>query len=128
MTTPTLTAPPLPTDDDKTFPVLTAAQIERIAAHGQIRRVENGEILLALGKKIPLFFVVKSGTIDIVQPGRNGEMVLGVIRHGLFTGEVSILSGRRALVTLRVGDPGELIEDSRDELLKIVQSDAQLSQ
>ena len=128
MTTPTLTAPPLPTDDDKTFPVLTAAQIERIAAHGQIRRVENGEILLALGKKIPLFFVVKSGTIDIVQPGRNGEMVLGVIRHGQFTGEVSILSGRRSLVTLRVGDPGELIEVSRDELLKMVQNDAELSE
>ena len=128
MTTPTLTAPPLPTDDDKTFPVLTAAQIERIAAHGQIRRVDNGEILLALGKKIPLFFVVKSGTIDIVQPGRNGEMVLGVIRHGQFTGEVSILSGRRSLVTLRVGDPGELIEVSRDELLKMVQNDAELSE
>src|SRR6185503_9542415 len=128
MTTPTLTAPSLPTDDDQTFPVLTAAQIERIAAHGRLRRVETGEILIALGKKIPLFFVVKSGTIDIVQPGRNGEMVLGVIRHGQFSGEVSILSGRRSLVTLRVGDPGELIEVSRDELLKMVQNDAELSE
>jgi thioredoxin reductase (NADPH) len=128
MTTPTLTAPSLPTDDDQTFPVLTAAQIERIAAHGRLRRVETGEILIALGKKIPLFFVVKSGTIDIVQPGRNGDMILGVMRAGQFTGEVSILSGRRSLVTLRVGDPGELIEVNRDELLKLVQNDAELSE
>ena len=128
MTTPTLTAPSLPTDDDQTFPVLTAVQIERIAAHGRLRRVETGEILIALGKKIPLFFVVKSGTIDIVQPGRNGDMILGVMRAGQFTGEVSILSGRRSLVTLRVGDPGELIEVNRDELLKLVQNDAELSE
>jgi len=128
MTTPTLTAPSLPTDDDQTFPVLTAAQIERIAAHGRLRRVETGEILIALGKKIPLFFVVKSGTIDIVQPGRNGDIILGVMRAGQFTGEVSILSGRRSLVTLRVGDPGELIEVNRDELLKLVQNDAELSE
>jgi thioredoxin reductase (NADPH) len=129
MTTPTLTGS-VPTIDseDRTFPVLTPAQIERVGTHGRLRRVEAGEVLLAVGKKIPEFFVLKSGTIEIVQPTRNTDVLLGVLRPGQFTGEVSILSGRRSLVTLRAGEPGELIEVGRDELLKLVQTDAELSE
>jgi CRP-like cAMP-binding protein len=66
VTTPVAVAPapvrPM-ADDPKNWPPLTRAQIERIAAHGRARRVERGEVLIELGKKIPLFFVVKSGTI-----------------------------------------------------------------
>jgi len=39
-----------------------------------------------------------------------------------------MLSGRRALVTLRVGEPGEVIEVDRDQLLALVQIDAELSE
>src|SRR3954469_10538924 len=116
------------TADEKNLPPLTPTQIERIAAHGRPRRVERGEVLIDLGKKIPLFFVVSTGTIEAVQPTRTGELIVTVLRAGEFTGEVSILSGRRSLVTLRVGDPGELIELERDALLQLVQTDAELSE
>ena len=128
MTTPTLTGAPTLDSEDRTFPLLTPAQIERVATHGRLRRVEAGEVLLAVGKKIPEFFVLKSGTIEIVQPTRHTDVLLGVLRPGQFTGEVSILSGRRSLVTLRAGEPGELIAVDRDELLKLVQTDAELSE
>jgi thioredoxin reductase (NADPH) len=114
--------------DEKTWPTLTPAQIERVAVHGRPRRVERGEVLIALGKKIPLFFVVRTGTIEAVQPTRTGELIVTVLRGGEFSGEVSILAGRRSLVTLRVGEAGELIEVDRDALLQLVQTDAELSE
>jgi thioredoxin reductase (NADPH) len=115
-------------DDPNTWPTLTPAQIERIAAHGRARRVERGEVLIEFGKKIPLFFVVKSGSIEAVQTTRTEEVVVTLLGPGEFSGEVSILSGRRSLVTLRVGEAGELIEVERSALLQLVQTDAELSE
>jgi thioredoxin reductase (NADPH) len=102
--------------------------MDRVAARGRVRRVERGEILIRLGKKIPLFFVVKSGTVEAVQPTRTGELIVTTLKAGEFTGEVSILSGRRSLVNLRVGEPGELIELERDVFLELVQTDAELGE
>jgi len=129
MTAPVATylATPAP-NADQTFPTLTPEQIARVAAHGRARRVEPGEELVKLGALIPLFFVVTSGSIEVVQPGENGEMIVRIIKPGEFTGEVSMLSGRRSLVTLRVREPGEVIEVERDVLLALVQTDAELSE
>jgi thioredoxin reductase (NADPH) len=113
---------------DQTFPKLTAAQIDRVAAHGRTRRIEAGEVLVQVGKLTPKFFVVSKGTIEAIQPSRNGEAIVRVIEPGQFTGEVSMLSGRPAVVTLRVGEAGEAIEVERDELLSLVQTDAELSE
>jgi len=69
MTAPITAVPARPIQNiEQTFPKLTSAQIARIASHGRRRRVEKGEVLIAVGKAIPLFFVVVEGTIDIVQP------------------------------------------------------------
>lgn len=100
----------------------------RVAAHGRTRRVERGELLVGVGMPAPNFFVVNSGTIEVVQPAINGEATVRVINPGEFTGEVSMLSGRRSLISLRVGEPGELIEVEREALLALVQTDAELSE
>src|SRR5215210_540323 len=129
MTSPLVAPPPYPvTNVEQTFPKLTPEQIARVAAHGRTRRVERGEILVSVGMPAPNFFVVNSGTIDVVQPAVNGETTVRVIPPGEFTGEVSMLSGRRSLITLRVGEPGELIEVERENLLSLVQTDAELSE
>lgn len=130
MTTPIAATPSrLAPNVDQTFPKLTPAQIERVAAHGRTRLIERGEVLGAVGKVTPKFFVVSTGTIDVVQPGENGKTTtITVIGPGEFTGEVSMLSGRPSLVTLRVGEPGEVIEVDRDELLSLIQTDAELSE
>ena len=113
---------------DQAFPTLTPAQIERVAAHGRVRRVESSEVLQTLGKVAPKFFVVISATIEVVQPAGSREATVVAIKPGEFTGEVSMLSGRPSLVSLRVAEPGEVIEVERDELLSLVQTDAELSE
>src|SRR2546423_266298 len=129
MTSPVAEAPPaVPTETDQTFPTLTDAQIARIIPQGRLRRVEAGEILAKSGDPITHFYVLRSGAVEGVQLKDNGDMRVTTLHAGQFTGEVSMLSGRRALITLRVCDSGELIEVDREKLLDIVQTDAELSE
>jgi len=114
--------------DEKSFPTLTPEQIARIASHGKTRTTTHGEILGEAGKPISRFYVIKTGTIDAVRVFGDGETTVTSLKEGQFTGEVTMLSGRRALVTLRVGEPGEVIEVGRDVILSLVQLDAELSE
>ena len=52
----------------QTFPVLTPAQIARIAAHGSVRPVRGGEVLVEAGGQPVPFFVVTAGRLEIVRP------------------------------------------------------------
>ena len=113
---------------DQIYPTLTAAQIARIAAHGRRRRVAPGEVLVRAGERTARLFVVASGRIDVVRPSAAGEEVLVSFGPGMFTGEVTMLSGRRGLAQLQVGAVGEVIEVGRDDLLALIQTDGDLSE
>ena len=55
------TTPPVPltlaSRADQVFPTLTPEQIARVAAHGRVRRVERGEVLLEPGDQNPRVFI-----------------------------------------------------------------------
>src|SRR6185295_1366425 len=125
------TTPPLPETPaalaDRLFPPLTAAQLARMAAHGRPRQVRQGEVLVEIGDDSTRFFVVVAGRVDIVRQADGAEETLVAVGPGRFTGEVSVLSGRPALVRLRVGEAGEVIEVNREHLLALVQTDSELS-
>ena len=53
---------------DHVFPTLTPAQVARVAAHGRLRRVDPGEVLVEAGEQTARFFVVTEGLIEIVRP------------------------------------------------------------
>ena len=61
--------------EDQVFPTLTTEQMQRIAAHGHMRRVEAGEVLVKVGAPITHFYVVRSGSLDGLQPMENGDDV-----------------------------------------------------
>ena len=75
------------------FPVLTAAQIDRIRSGSKLRRVEKGEILFEPGDKNVPFFVLLSGSMEIVQPDLDGEHPIAKHGPGEFTGEMTMISG-----------------------------------
>ena len=130
MTAPVETLAPLPTPDDAdhTFPVLSEAQLARISQQGHRRKVQAGEVLMDAGAPVTHFYVVLSGAIEGVQLRESGGIRVRTIRAGQFSGEVSILSGRPALVTIRVCQDGEIVAIDRDRLLSIIQTDAELSE
>ena len=110
------------------FPKLTPVQVERIASHGRRRSTERDEVLYDVGA-LPLpFIVVVQGQIEIIHPSDKGETLIQILGPGQFTGELNLLSGRRALARARVREPGEVVEISRDQLLLLVQTDFELSE
>src|SRR5215471_6155341 len=113
---------------EQAFPILTPAQISRIAAHGRSREVQFGEVLFEQGDSRVSFFVVVSGELEVIRPSRAEETVVAVFGPGQFTGEVNTLSHRPALLQARVTKPGELVELDREHVLALVQTDAELGE
>ena len=113
---------------EKIFPKLTPAQIRRVAAHGHMRTVERGEVLVEQGDISVPFFVVITGELEIVRPYGSYETLVTVHYSGQFTGEVNTLSGRRSLVQMRVTKPGKVIELDHQHMLTLVQTDAELGE
>ena len=112
---------------EKIFPKLTPEQIRRIAAYGRRRSVQPGEILIEQGDTSVPFFVVITGEVEIVRPFDAHETLVTVHGYGEFTGEVNMLSGRRSFFRARVTKPGEVIELGHQQMLTLVQTDAELS-
>src|ERR1041385_5927857 len=112
---------------EKIFPKLTPAQIDRIAAHGRIRSVQPGEVLIEQGDTSVPFFVVITGEVEIVRPFGAYETLVTVHGYGEFTGDVHMLSGRRFLVRARATKTGKVIELDHQQLLGLLQTDAELS-
>jgi thioredoxin reductase (NADPH) len=116
----------LSSPSDQVFPILTAEQIARVAAHGRVRPIRSGEVLASAGRQVESFFLVTAGSIELVRKSGDTEEIIAVQRPGQFTGEINMLSGRQALVTLQVGESGEAIDVKRDDLLSLVQTDSEL--
>ena len=113
---------------ESTFPILSKELIGRLGAHGQVRSVERGEVLVATGQRdIPLFVVV-TAQLEAVRPCSAGDIHVADVSAGMFTGEATMLSGRPALSDIRVSAPGAVIEVRRDDLLALIQTDGELSE
>lgn len=122
-TTPANSDPPA----DHMFPTLTPAQQARVAAHGRVRQVQAGEILVEPDDKSIKSFVVIKGHLNILRTSGDAEEVAAVDAEGMFTGELNMLSGRPGLVRIRAGEASEVIEIDREQLLALVQTDSELS-
>lgn len=111
---------------EQMFPVLTDAQIQRIASVGRRRDVKAGEVLFDENDTHVPFIVVVSGVISMIQPGSDGPLV----EHhaGGFTGEINMLDARRLVVRAQVKEPGTVIIVEREQLRLLVQRDAELSE
>jgi thioredoxin reductase (NADPH) len=124
----TLPLPPRLARADQVFPTLTPEQIARIAPHGRARATTAGEVLTEAGDQNVPFFVVTEGQIEIVRPSGASETPIVVHLPGQFTGEANIISGRPALFRARVRESGAVIELNHDQLMALVQTDAELSE
>src|SRR5262247_3404643 len=112
---------------DEMFPVLTAEQQARVLSHGRTRKVVSGEVLVELNQQPTRVFVVVEGQLEALRLSDNREEVFAICLPGMFTGELNLLSGRRALARIRAAEPSELIEIEREALLNLVQTDSGLS-
>jgi thioredoxin reductase (NADPH) len=83
-------------------------------------------MLVEAGARHKPFFVITAGHVEIVQGSRGREVLVAVLGPGGFTGEISMLSGRRGLVSLRASVPSEVIEVQHERMLALIQTDSEL--
>jgi len=109
------------------MPRLSEAQIARIGAFAKRRPMRAGDILFDRGDENAEVFVILSGVLEIVRSGLAREDRVTALTAGEFTGEVSVLSGHRALVRARVREDGEVLALDAEALRRVVQGDTDLS-
>src|SRR5512138_4012055 len=114
-------------DQERLFPTLTSAQIARMAAHGQRRTTALGDVLCDIGDRSVACCIVLSGELQAVRPSGDGDTLIATFGSGQFSGESIMLTGRRAIARIRVSEPGEVVEITREQLLTVIQTDAELS-
>jgi thioredoxin reductase (NADPH) len=110
------------------FPILTDADAARAAAFGVERTFPAGAILWEQGDEHVPFFVVLEGQLEVVHPRAGGEDLITVHGPNEFTGEVSLLTDRRALVRARAKGPLRVSCVAPAKLRSLIQTDPGLSE
>jgi thioredoxin reductase (NADPH) len=110
------------------YPRLTSVQIARLEAHASRRHMTQGEILAQPGDRNLPMLIVLSGSIEVVQPGLSGEVLVTVHTPGSFTGEMSALQGVGGLLRARAREDGDVLVIAEDHLRTLIQTDAELSE
>lgn len=110
------------------FPVLSPSQIEAFAAVGTQRVFDDGDEVWAIGAARMSLFVVLSGAVGVYQvSGRGEEHEVVVHQPGEFTGDIDLLSSKKAVVGGRAIGRTETIEVPAEKLRDLVVSNSELS-
>ena len=87
------------------FPTFDNDQLSVVAEVGELVQFETNQVLIKQGQKGFPFYVIKSGSVRIVE-NRNDTEVL-IVNHGPreFTGDVDMLTGRSAVISAIANEP-----------------------
>jgi thioredoxin reductase (NADPH) len=91
------------------FPRLSDLQVRALAAHGERRRTEPGDVLYRQGEECRELLVIVAGKVAVVEEYGRQERVIAVHGPGRFLGEVNLFIGRVAFLTAVVREAGEVL-------------------
>ncbi len=109
------------------FPRLSRRHVDALAAHGERRPTQPGQVLCREGDRGCEFFVLLAGKVAAVEDhGGPEERVLHVHGQGRFLGELDLLTGGPAFLTGVVREEGEVLAVPVDRLRELVGQDSAL--
>lgn len=111
-------------DLDGAFPRLSEQQLLALEAHGERRRVRQGEVLYREGDERCDFYVVLEGQVAILQGYGGAVRVVAVHGPRRFLGELGLLTGQAAFLTAVALEPGEVLVVPVERLRELVSQDA----
>src|SRR6476661_621958 len=104
--------------------VLSPSQLRTLAAHGEERTAEVGEILFRVGdRRYPLIAIIEGEAAIHDAAGHE------IVRHGAsgFLGEMNLLTGQTVFLTAVVTQPLRYVAVDREDLRELLFDDGPLS-
>src|SRR5258708_4822846 len=89
--------------------------------------LKAGEVLYEPSQPDVPLFIVLEGNVSISRTGED-DKILPVREANQFTGEMSVVSGKRSLLKSRVTRDGSVLELSRDRVLSLMAKDTDLGE
>ncbi len=111
------------------FPVLEAAEIERLRRFGRVRSYGAGEALAKVGAVGEGLIIVLDGRVEVTWRGEQGRPEpIVVYGAGQFLGELAQLSGRPAFVDANALEPVQALIIPPDRLRALLIAEAELGE
>ena len=121
---PILTAEELP----EAYVKLTDSDIERLQPYSVRKHCKAGEVLFSEGQiRAPVHVLIKGKMGFYQHIGHNNEHKVAEITPGMFTGDVSMMSGRATVGEGRCTEESEVLEIPFDALKKLLVEDSHIS-
>ena len=104
-------------------PILSAAQLELLASHGEERTAEVGDVLYRIGDESYPFIAILEGEAAILDAAGDE-----IVRHGAsgFLGELNLMTGQTVYLTAVVTQPMRYLAVERDALRPLLFDDGPL--
>ena len=96
------------------FSELDSAQLNCIEP-GEIINLPAGTVLISEGERFPFFFVILEGEIRLSRNYDRQTVLMGVIKPGEYTGEITLLLDIAWMATARVGKPARLFRLGQED-------------
>jgi thioredoxin reductase (NADPH) len=111
------------------FPVLEAAEIERVRRFGKVCSYRAGDALARVGEVGPGLIIILAGQVEITQHDQSG-LRTPIVTHGAgaFMGELAQLAGRPALVDAHAQGSVEALIIPPDQLRALLIAEAELGE
>ena len=110
------------------YPRLTSEQLRMIDRFGTRRTAARHEVLVPTGARDYDLFVVRSGLAVAVTGRRGDKRLVSAHGPGRFLGELSLINGEPAALTLLMNDPGELAVVPHDRITALFAAYPELDQ
>lgn len=101
------------------FSGLTDAQLECIEP-GEVIEIPAGTVLVSEGERCPFFFVVLEGEIRLSRTYDRQSVLMGVIKPGKYTGEVTLLLDIPWVAAARAGKATRLFRLKQDDFWRML--------
>ncbi len=113
----------------QTFPRLSEALAERIAAYGTAVSIPRGSHLFERGDRGVDFFFVCSGAIEVIDLDAHGvPYVMHVHRAGNFTGEMDLFNNRSVLVSARAAEDSRVVRIEPADFRRMVATESDIGE
>jgi thioredoxin reductase (NADPH) len=105
---------------DIAHPKLDDEQLQIIESFGKLKSYKDGEMLMEAGKPAQNFHAILSGEVNIVDYSSGSPKIIATRTAREFTGNVSLLSGRAANVSMVAQGNVEAYEILPEQLRQIM--------